>query len=270
MKKRIVIKLGGSSLQNGETLRELSKIVHGYKERNFDVVVVHGGGPAINAELTKRGIKWNFINGQRQTTPEMISVIDQVLAGEVNSHIVESLRQAGVSATGLSGARDGILLCTQLNVELGQVGSVEDVNVAAIVKFLGEGNATSVIAPIGFGNGVKYNVNADWAATKIAIALRAEKLVFLTDQDGILDRDGKPLARAVPELIHQMISDGVISGGMCTKVLAMMAALDADVRQVRVMNAANSSRIFTRIPVGTVLTSVRRAQAKKVSHVFAS
>jgi acetylglutamate kinase len=269
MKKRIVIKLGGASLQNGETLSEFSKIVQGYKERNYDVVIVHGGGPAINAELLKRGIKWNFINGQRQTTSEMITVIDQVLAGTVNSGVVESLKQAGVLARGLSGARDKILFCTQLNAELGQVGSVEEVDISAILEVLSQ-NSTPVIAPVGFGQAIKYNINADWAATKIAIALKADKLVFLTDQDGILDRDGKPLARAVPKLIHQMINEGVISGGMCTKVLAMMAALEADVKQVRVMNGVNCSRVFTRIPVGTILSGGQRTQAKKVSHVHAS
>ncbi|MES2854353.1 MAG: acetylglutamate kinase [Bdellovibrionota bacterium] len=255
IKKRIVIKLGGSSLQNASTLDQLRVIVRGYRNRNYDVVLVHGGGPAINIELQARGIGWKFIDGQRQTTPEMISVIEDVLAGQVNSSVVDSLNEAGISAVGLSGAKDEILFCTQLNEELGQVGSVEAVDIASIEAALsGAGLPTPVIAPIGFGlNGEKFNINADWAATKIAIALKAEKLIFLTDQNGILDRERKPVRNAVPAQIFEMIEDGTISGGMCTKVLAMMTALDSGVGQVRVLNASDSSRVFSRAKVGTLL-----------------
>ena len=98
MKPIVVIKLGGSSLQNSETVQQLAAMVKGYQKRRNRVVLVHGGGPAINAELTRQNIKWQFINGQRQTTPEMMTVIDRVLAKEVNGALVENLKRAGVSA----------------------------------------------------------------------------------------------------------------------------------------------------------------------------
>lgn len=120
-KKRIVIKQGGSSLADPSTLNELSAIVGGYQQRGFEVVLVHGGGPAINAELVKRGITWKFIDGQRQTTPEMMAVIDQVLGQTVNLELVNGLQRTGVKSIGLSGADDRILICQQLNFELGQV-----------------------------------------------------------------------------------------------------------------------------------------------------
>jgi acetylglutamate kinase len=270
-KKRIVIKLGGSSLQNAVTLEQLTLIVRGYRNRNFDVVLVHGGGPAINAELQRRGIGWKFINGQRQTTPQMMSVIDEVLAGTVNSAVVDGLKLAGINAFGLSGA-NGILSCTQLSYELGQVGSVEHVDTSSIVMALAHADRpTPVIAPIGFGaSGEKFNVNADWAATKIAVALKAEKLIFLTDQNGILDRSQKVVRTAGPKLISEMIEDGVISGGMCTKVLAMMMALDSGVEQVRVLNASDSSRVFSRSRVGTLLKYDKSTKRKEELHEHAS
>ena len=109
MKQRIVIKLGGSALQNPETVLQLAALVRGYQKRRYQVVIVHGGGPAINAELTKRGIQWQFINGQRQTTPEMMAVVNHVLAGVVNSELVERLQQAEIFAQGLSAADEGAL-----------------------------------------------------------------------------------------------------------------------------------------------------------------
>ncbi len=270
MKKRIVIKQGGSSLADPTTLSELSAIVAGYQQRGFDVVLVHGGGPAINAELVKRGITWKFIDGQRQTTAEMMLVIDQVLGQKVNSDLVDGLHHSGIKSIGLSGSDDRILFCQQLNSELGQVGSIEEVNALSIDTALSEG-LLPVIAPIGIGqNGMKFNVNADWAATKIAIALNAEKLIFLTDQDGILGDKKQLIRRTTPLHIQQLISEGIISGGMCTKANAMMSALQYGVTQVRVLNANQSSQIFSRTLVGTTLRYEKAALIKEVIHVYAS
>lgn len=255
MKKKILIKLGGSSLQNPGTLQELVTLTRGYRENNYDVILVHGGGPAINQELTARGIQWQFINGQRQTTPEMMGVIEDVLASKINSMLVETLKDAGIAAVGLSGAQQKTLFCTQANAELMQVGQVEDVNPVLInASLLAAENPVPVIAPIGIGaQGEKYNINADWAAAKIAIALQAEKLIFLTDQNGILNQDKELVQEAVPPLLHQMIEEGVISGGMYTKVMTMMTALLSGIQQVRVLNANVASHLLTRENVGTLL-----------------
>ena len=258
MKQRIVIKLGGSSLQNPETVLQLAALVRGYQKRRYQVVIVHGGGPAINAELTKRGIQWQFINGQRQTTPEMMAVVNHVLAGVVNSRLVERLQSAEIFSVGLSAADERILFCTQANAELMQVGQVESVDTTAIEKSLGNSiDRVPVIAPVGFGaSGEKYNINADWAATKIAIALSAKKLIFLTDQSGILDAKKELVKRANPRRIDKMITDGTISGGMFTKVQAMMTALESGVKQVRVLHASYAALALNSEPVGTILTNI--------------
>lgn len=262
IKKAIVIKLGGSSLASESTLDELSRLISGYRARGKNVVVVHGGGPAINEELTKRGITWSFVNGQRVTTPEMIEVIDEVLGSYVNSAVVGNLREDGIPAIGLSGADHEILFCSQMNEELGLVGQVEEVNTASIVAALKNGRVP-VVAPIGFaafddgGPVNKFNVNADWAATKIAIALNAEKLIFLTDQNGVLDGKRDLVTRATPFDLKEMIGTGVVSGGMCTKVLAMIVALESGVGQVRVLNAGAASRMLERKKIGTTLAFAR-------------
>lgn len=255
MKPIVVIKLGGSSLVLEETLKELTGLVKGYQKKRYQVVVVHGGGPAINQELESRGITWKFIEGQRQTTPEMMSVIDEVLFGKVNSMLVQSLQQENINAVGLSGAKDGILLCSKASEELMQVGKVEGVDVSAIVDNMPLFKAkVPVIAPIGFGkNGEYYNVNADWAATQIAMALKANKLIFLTDQKGILDQEKQLVTKANPAMVEQMIMDGSISGGMCTKVRAMMLALSSGLKQVRVLHANSASQLIQNQKLGTLL-----------------
>ncbi len=259
MKQRIVIKLGGSSLQNPATLQELAALVRGYQKRRYSVVIVHGGGPAINAELTKQKIEWKFIDGQRQTTPEMMKVIDQVLAKDVNRALVSALKEAKISAVGVSGAEAKILFCKQAKKELMQVGEVQSVDVAAIELMLAQfGAKVPVVAPIGFGaKNEKYNVNADWAATQIAVALNAKKLIFLTDQNGILDQEKQLVPRANSQMIDKMIEDGVISGGMYTKVKAMMTALTAGIKQVRVLHASFASLALTADHIGTLLTNIQ-------------
>lgn len=259
MKPIVVIKLGGSSLQNPETVLQLAILVRGYQKRRYRVVLVHGGGPAINAELTRQNIKWQFINGQRQTTLEMMTVIDKVLATEVNGALVENLKRAGIAARGLSGATAEILFCSQAAPELKCVGKVETVNTAGLTEILNQfGGKVPVIAPIGFGaSGEKFNINADWAACQIAVALEAKKLVFLTDQNGILDQQKQLVQRANSRLINLMIADGTISGGMFTKVKAMMTALSAGVKHVRVLNASVAGMALSTDLIGTLLTEVQ-------------
>lgn len=256
MKPIVVIKLGGSSLQNSETVLQLASLVRGYQKRRYRVVLVHGGGPAINAELTRQNIEWQFINGQRQTTAEMMTVIDDVLANKVNGTLVGDLKQAGVAALGISGATAEILFCSQATPELMCVGKVESVNTAGLKEILNQfGGKVPVVAPIGYGAGnEKFNINADWAACQIAVALDAKKLIFLTDQNGILDKNKNLVTRANSYMINQMISDGTIHGGMFTKVKAMMTALNAGVKYVSVLNASVASHALAAEAVGTLLT----------------
>lgn len=255
MKEKIVIKLGGAALSAPETLRELTKLVKGLVLEEKDVVIVHGGGPAINAELTRRGISWKFIEGQRQTTPEMMEVIDHVLSDEVNSQIVESLLVHGVKARGLSGARDGILICNPENTELMRVGRIEYLNLNPVWSLLDdEQTVVPVIAPTGVGiAGDKFNVNADLAAANVAMALGARTLIFLTDQVGILDGNKNHLTHVNPSTIGKMIRSGEISGGMLTKVRAMLSALDSGIGSVRVLKACDAGELLCKDEIGTTL-----------------
>lgn len=265
MKKRIVIKLGGASLQNGATLQQLTLLVQGYRAQGFDLVVVHGGGPAINQELTARGIEWKFINGQRQTTPEMINVIESVLAGQINSEVVRTLNVAEIQAVGLSGATEQTLFCTQINQELQQVGEVQKVNVPYLEQKLSEkGGSVVVLAPIGVGaRGEKYNINADWAAAKTAVALKAERLVFLTDQAGVLDSAKQVVPILTASVAEKLIADGTISGGMYTKVMTMLNAVQTGVGRVCVLNAqATTSLLSDHFSGTTVINELNEARVQ--------
>ena len=266
IKPKIVIKLGGSALQNPETLLQLATLVKGYQKRRYDVVLVHGGGPAINEELLSRGIKWQFIDGQRQTTLEMMGAIEKVLAGDINSLLVDHLKQNKISAIGLSGAKDKILFCSQASPQLQQVGKIEFVDTTAIEAcFAKFGAFVPVIAPIGLDkNGGKYNINADWAATQIAIAIQAKKLVFLTDQNGILDEKKQLVPKVSSDWINQRIEDGIIYGGMSTKVKAMMKAVQSGIKYVRVMHASSASLLLLDDKVGTLLTAARAKASRSM------
>lgn len=238
----VVIKLGGASLLDPKTRDEVIRTVRDYRKYDYDVVLVHGGGPAINAELTKRNISWSFINGQRVTSNEMISVIGEVLYGQINAELVNALNDAGVPAIGLSGAENKLLFCKQANPELGQVGSVQSVNTDIIQKLIQpEKNFVAVVAPIGVGSeGELYNINADWAAAKMASALKAKKLIFLTDQNGVLDADKNLIEETDYARLQAMLETGVVSGGMYTKVLTVADALENGVSEVRILRGTDA------------------------------
>lgn len=254
--KKIVIKLGGSSLQDSQTLTQLTKLILNYKRQDAHVVIVHGGGPAINQALKEKNISWQFINGQRQTTPEMMSVIDDVLANQINSQIVHSLNEAGIRSIGLSAADDHILLCTQASDELMQVGKIIHVDSHQVEKILiWEDEPVCVIAPIGFdSSGKKYNINADWAAAQIAIAIDACELVYITDQTGILDGKKKVLPMVTPRSLKKLISQGVIQNGMLTKVNTMLDALNHGVNCIQVVSSTEAALVgINQHHVGTKL-----------------
>ncbi len=253
-KPLVVLKLGGSSLQDPSVLTTVTKTISDYRKYGYQVVLVHGGGPAINAELTRRGISWQFINGQRQTTPEMMSVIEEVLFGQMNQSLVDSLNQAKIPALGFSGAENNTLFCTQTSIELGQVGLVQSVNPKLIQQALNQPEEfVPVLAPLGVGRfGEKYNINADWAACKLASALKADKLIFLTDQFGILDQEGVLISKISAQSLLDLVENKVVTGGMYTKVLTILEALKSGVSQVRVMSGQQAVDGLWSDMVGTV------------------
>lgn len=270
----VVIKLGGASLLDPATRDQVVKTVRDYRKYDYDVVLVHGGGPAINAELTKRNISWSFINGQRVTSVEMINVIENVLFGQINAELVAALNEGGVPAIGLSGAKNNLLHCKQANPELGQVGLVESVNAEFVQALIApEKNVVPVIAPIGIGEDAQvFNINADWAATKIASALKAKKLIFLTDQNGILDQNKKLIEHTDYVQLQQLIDDGTVSGGMYTKVLTVVDALVHGVSQVRILRGTQAYDGLWSDYVGTMcrsdlVTMCKSARQNEVQYV---
>jgi acetylglutamate kinase len=267
----VLIKLGGAVLEDPSLVASICGDLTLIRSVGVQVVLVHGGGAAINRELTARGITWEFLDGQRITTPEMMDVIEMVLCGHVNRKIVRTLNKSGVRAVGLSGADGSTLLCKQAKAKLGQVGLIEKVNPAlieTILKTQGDSGVGTipVIAPIGVGRlGQPYNINADWAAARVAEALGVKKILFLTDQEGILS----PTGSVIPELdageLEMLIETGVVKGGMLAKTQTILHALRNGVTDIHVLNARRPhgliEELFTDKGIGTVCRL--RSLAKK-------
>lgn len=258
----ILIKLGGAALQDEKLVQEICEDLTLIQAVGVSIVTVHGGGPSINRELEGRGISWEFVEGQRVTTPEMMDVIEMVLCGAMNRRIVRALNRSGVKAVGLSGADGGTLVCKKASAKLGQVGAIDQVDptyIQAILQSRSESGqkAIPVIAPVGIGKkGEAFNINADWAASRIAQALGIQKVLYLTDQDGILDREKK----LIPELdageLESLIETGVVQGGMLAKARTILDALKNGVTDVHILNARRPhgliEELFTDRGVGTV------------------
>lgn len=252
-KLRVLIKLGGSSLQNETVVFKLAELVKLYQKNQYDVFVVHGGGPAINAELTARGISWTFLNGQRITTPEMISTIEMVLKGKINGSLVRALNQAGIASIGVSGGENFLLECEQANPELQQVGKIISVNTSWLEGLSQiNGSTVPVVAPLGVDKkGLVYNINADWAAAKIAMSLKVDELVYLTDQKGILGADKTLLNQLNLQSLQNLIDTNVVQGGMLAKTQTIMAALQDGVKKITIRHAEDASTGYGVSSIGT-------------------
>lgn len=251
----ILVKVGGAALEDAALVRAICEQLTIIRAVGVKLVLVHGGGAAINRELTTHGITWEFFEGQRITTPQMMEVIEMVLCGHVNKKIVRELNSRGVRALGVSGADAGILRCKQADARLGQVGSIEEVDTSVIENLMTE--CIPVLAPIGVGvAGRAFNINADWAAARVAQALNVKKMLFLTDQAGILDGKGRVIGELDAGQLEQLIETGVVKGGMLAKVRTILHALKAGVTDVHVLNAREKNglveELFTDRGVGTV------------------
>lgn len=258
---KILIKVGGAILNDRIFLQQLCgdlSLLHGV---GISIVLVHGGGKAINAALEQYNIPSNFQEGLRVTSSDAMNVIEGVMAGQVNKLLVRALNAVGIEAIGVSGVDNQLLLCEEVSAELGRVGKITAVNATVLQQLLQtQGCAKSgiipVIAPIGVdSDGNSYNVNADWAACHIARALGIKKVIYLTDQDGIFDREGKVLPTLDLTQMQKLKENSVVQGGMLSKINAIMASLNAGVEQVHVLNGKvkNSliEELFTSRGIGT-------------------
>ncbi|BDV44692.1 acetylglutamate kinase [Geotalea uraniireducens] len=265
--KTIVIKYGGHAMADEALKESFALDVILLKSLGINPVVVHGGGPQINETLKRYGIVSEFVKGMRVTDAATMAVVEMVLTGQVNKEVVGYLNQHGGRAVGLSGKDGSLLLCEKLlqevkredgtseRVDIGFVGDVVKVN-QELIQTLEHGKFLPVIAPIGVGeHGESYNVNADLVAGRVAGALKAEKLILLTDVEGVKDRDGRLLSSITRDDVPRLIDDGVITGGMIPKVSCCVDALAEGVKKAHIIDGrvqhAILLEIFTDVGVGT-------------------
>ncbi len=256
--KTIVIKYGGSAMIDSELKSSFSKDVSLMKYVGINPIIVHGGGPEIGATLSKLNMESKFHNGLRITDEGTMEVVVMVLAGKVNKEIVLEINKSGGKAVGISGVDANIVKAKKKlneNVDLGFVGDVECIN-PSILTHLSNDGYIPVVSPIGFDDeGKRYNINADTVASAIAISLKAEKLIFLTDTDGVLDKNGKLISSINVKDVDKMIEDELIFGGMIPKMLSSKQAVLNGVGKVHIINGSKLhtilEEIFTQKGIGT-------------------
>ncbi|MCY9203701.1 acetylglutamate kinase [Bacillus atrophaeus] len=238
MDKTIVFKCGGS------VIRELSaEFFHNVKElmqSGWNIAIVHGGGPEITDMLKKLNIQTEFVGGQRKTTKPVLEVAEMVLSGVVNKFFVAELAKNGLKAAGVSGKDGGLLEAEYLDrYTYGEVGAIKQVDTTMVNALMEEG-IIPVIAPLSMTSDYKtLNVNADLAASAVAEALKADKLMYVTDVEGIMKKQ-KRLDILSPQEIDELIEQGVISGGMIPKVKSALSALSGRLKEVMIVNGKGS------------------------------
>jgi acetylglutamate kinase len=236
--KPILIKVGGSVLHNEESTLALCQELKDMNAHGFKVIIVHGGSKAINEALTIYGIKSAFIQGLRQTTLEAMKVIEMVLCGQVNQHVVRNLNRLGVPAMGLSGATNQTLVCDYVSQEHGFVGKVKKVNTTYLEYLLqAKENVIPVMASLGVDDlGNAMNINADLAAAYLANALNVQKLIYITDQEGIYDSQGNLFTRLSEEQLDQLVQKSIVKDGMLVKVKAILESLRQGLNRIVIAN----------------------------------
>ncbi|QOY60109.1 acetylglutamate kinase [Thermophilibacter immobilis] len=258
--KTFVIKYGGSAMEDDDLCRQVVSDIELLKLMGIRVVLVHGGGKAINSLLTDLNLPVSFKDGLRVTDDATMEVVQEVLVGRVNQHLVWALNEFGHNAVGISGADGKTLQAEPADPELGRVGRIREVSCELIETVLEDGY-TPVVASVGCGADGFYNVNADAAAGKIAEAMNADKLIYLTDVDGlyrdVCDEDSL-VANLTRSETHELLASDSLDGGMIPKVRSIADALDSGVREVVIVNGtfphALLLEIYTDAGCGTLFT----------------
>ena len=232
----VVIKLGGHAMGSDEGMESFARDVVLLRQVGVNPVVVHGGGPMINAMLDKLGIQSEFVNGKRVTDAATVEVVEMVLSGVVNKRIVQAINRQGGKAVGLSGKDANLMVCDQTDPDLGFVGTPAEMN-PDLLRNLFAHDIIPVIAPLGAGrNGETFNINGDTAAGAIAGALKADRLLLLTDVSGVKNGAGEVLTELKAAQIREMVADGTIAGGMIPKTETALDALEKGVRAVVILD----------------------------------
>ena len=258
--KTFVIKYGGSAMENPELCRQVVADIEMLKLLGIRIVLVHGGGKAISAHVKALGLPVQFKDGLRVTDDATMGAVGEVLVGKVNQDLVWALNEYGHNAVGISGADGKTLKTEQVDPALGRVGRIREVDPSLIETILEDGYIP-VVATVGCAPDGFYNINADVAAGKIAEAMGADKLIYLTDVDGLLadveDEDSLIQSLSRSET-HELLASGRLDGGMLPKIRSISEALDAGVSEVVILNGTFPHslllEIFTDAGCGTMFT----------------
>ncbi|SDW02557.1 acetylglutamate kinase [Marinobacter mobilis] len=269
--KTVVIKYGGNAMENEELKSSFARDMVLMKLVGINPIVVHGGGPQIGELLERLNITSHFVNGMRVTDSQTMDVVEMVLGGQVNKQIVSLINQQGGTAVGLTGKDGNLIRASKLEVQnhsdelarpeiidIGHVGEVKAVNVE-VIDMLTRSNVIPVIAPIGVGDdGASYNINADLVAGKVAEAVKAEKLILLTNVSGLKSKEGEVLTGLTAQQVNDLIADGTIHGGMLPKIRCALNAVENGVQTSHIIDGrvahATLLEIFTDEGVGTLIS----------------
>ncbi|WP_445285982.1 acetylglutamate kinase [Yoonia sp. 208BN28-4] len=260
----VVVKFGGNAMGDQDAMAEFARDIVLMKQVGLNPVVVHGGGPMINEMLDRLGIKSEFVRGKRVTDQATVEVVEMVLTGLVNKRIVQAIMDEGGRAVGLSGKDDDLLVAEADNPELGFVGRPVEMNVQ-VLHDLNTAGIIPVVAPVatGMDPAETFNVNGDTAAGAIAGALKADRLLLLTDVSGVKGADGEVLTELSPAKVTQLTDDGIIAGGMIPKTETALKAIEDGVRAVVILDGripnACLIELFTEYGAGTLIREARPA-----------
>jgi acetylglutamate kinase len=266
----VVIKYGGHAMGDEETAREFARDIVLLEQTAINPIVVHGGGPQIEAMLKRVGVQSQYEAGLRITDEPTLEIVEMVLAGHINKQMVGYINEAGGKAIGLCGKDGNMVVARKLTrtvidpgsdiervVDLGFVGEPEKVDVTVLTQILGR-ELIPVLAPVAAAaNGGTFNVNADTFAGAVAGALRAKRLILLTDVPGVLDRSKNLIKQLSVDEARRLIADGTIAGGMIPKVETCIAALEGGVEGVVILDGkvphAVLLELFTELGAGTLI-----------------
>ena len=256
----VVVKFGGNAMGDDAAMAEFARDIVLMKQVGVHPVVVHGGGPMINEMLSKLGIKSEFVRGKRVTDKATVEVVEMILSGLVNKRIVQAIMDAGGRAVGISGKDDDLMVCEADDPELGYVGRPVEMNVQ-VLRDLYNAGIIPVVAPVatGMADNETFNVNGDTAAGAIAGALKADRLLLLTDVKGVKNAAGEVVTQLTPDEIRRMTAEGVISGGMIPKTETALMAIEQGTRAVTILDGkvpnASLLDLFTDQGIGSQIRS---------------
>ncbi|WP_420004005.1 acetylglutamate kinase [Arenibacterium sp. LLYu02] len=255
----VVVKLGGHAMGSDEGMELFARDIVLLRQVGVNPVIVHGGGPMINSLLDKLQIKSEFVNGKRVTDEATMEVVEMVLSGMVNKRIVQAINAQGGKGIGLSGKDANLITCEMTDPDLGFVGTPTEVN-AEMLRNLFEKEFIPVIAPIGAGkNGETFNINGDTAAGAVAAALKADRLLLLTDVAGVKNAEGVVVTELKAADVEAMTAAGVIAGGMIPKTETAVNAVRGGVRACTIVDGrvpnAVLLELFTDHGAGSMIRS---------------